>query len=140
MIDSKLSSNLDCNTPEAGGRAVYRPPHPIRMKSVKMKQTYCVFNATLLPHQVAELQLQRSVSAHSEYAESFYSARNNSEAGLKSAVHRLILQAQEKGIQHPFSSDQIMHLLGRLIETRDTPTAEYRLRIYAADRPVLFIC
>ena len=113
---------------------------PFTMKSVKMQQTYCVFNDTLLPHKVAELQLQRSVSSHAAYAESVYQLTDHSKPGLKAAVHRLLSQAQAKGIQHTFSSDQITHLLGRLIDTRDTLPAEYRLRIYAAARPVLFIC
>ena len=113
---------------------------PFTMKSVKMQQTYCVFNDTLLPHKVAALQLQRSVSINDRYAESVYQSTEHSTPGLKTTVHQLLSQAQAKGIQHSFSSEQITHLLERLIETRDTPSAEYSLRIYAVARPVLFIC
>lgn len=114
--------------------------NPLKIDYMKMQQTYCVFNDTLLPRKVAELQLQRSVSVNAEYAESVCFVKKNSKPGPEAAVQRLLSQAQEKGIQHPFSSDRIMHLLGRLIDTHETPAAEYSLRIYAANRPVLFIC
>jgi len=105
-----------------------------------------VYNNSLLPHKVAELQLERKIGDYSAdaapHAEAVYSHSHPhySPEALSRAVHKLLESAGHRGIKHKFTSEVIEDLLKKLIRTRENRPTEYRLQIYSADPPVLFIC
>ncbi|MCF7949959.1 MAG: hypothetical protein K9M94_15330 [Spirochaetia bacterium] len=113
---------------------------------MSLQQTYCVYNNTLLPVKVAELQLQRALgdlgadatpSAEAIYSHSY---PHHSPEALYTAVQKLLESAGQKGIEHEFDSKEIEELLKKLIHTRENGSTEYRLKIYHTNPPVLFIC
>lgn len=113
---------------------------------MSLHQTYCVYNNSLLPHKVAELQLEREIGdldadaippAAAIYSHSH--AQHSPEA-LYTAVQELLESAAQKGIKHEFNSEEIEELLKKLIRTRENGPTDYWLKIYYADSPVLFIC